>query len=75
MSPAMKHLITYCSLSLALAIATTSCAHRQLSSKHAVEIAATAAVVAGIVVLAANAQCANCNIGIEPAAAAALPPR
>jgi hypothetical protein len=70
----MRYLIAYCTLSLALAIALTSCAHRQLTKGHVAEVAATAAVIAGIVVLAANAQCANCNIGIEPAVAA-LPPR
>ena len=70
----MKYLITYCTLSLAFAIALTSCAHRQLTKGHVTEIAATAAVIAGIVVLAANQQCGNCNIGgVEQPAA--LPPR
>ena len=71
----MRCLLAYCTLSLALAIGTTSCAHQQLSKKHAAEVAATAAVIGGIVLLAATEQCGNCNIGIESPAATALPPR
>ena len=72
----MKRLVALVSLSLALAIGTTSCAHRQLTTRTVAETAATAAVIAGLVILAANASCANCNVGIEsPHAATALPPR
>jgi hypothetical protein len=70
----MKRLITLVSLSCALAIGTTSCAHQQLSKRHAVEIAGTAAVIAGMVILASQAQCGNCNAGIEDPHGA-LPPR
>ena len=70
----MKRLIAIVSLSLALAIGTTSCAHHQLTKSRAVQTAATAAVIAGMVVLATQAQCGNCNIGIEDPHSA-LPPR
>jgi hypothetical protein len=66
----MKRLIAIASLSTALAIGTTACAHKQLTKTHAVEVAATAAVIAGIVILSSQAQCGNCNIGgVEPALA------
>ena len=72
----MKCLISYCILSLTLAIATTSCAHGQVSKKTAIEVAGTAALIAGIVALAASQNCGNCNIGgTDTPAATALPPR
>jgi hypothetical protein len=72
----MKVLISYCILSLALAIGTTACAHSQVSKQTAIEVAGTAALIAGIVALAATQNCGNCNIGgTETAAATALPPR
>lgn len=71
----MKRFIALVTLSTALAIGTTSCAHHQLTKGRAAEAVATAAVIAGIVVLAAQANCANCNIGIEDPNTAALPPR
>lgn len=72
----MKRFITLVSLTTALAIGTTSCAHHQLTKTHAIEVAATAAVIAGIVVLSSQAQCGNCNIGgTDAPAATALPPR
>ena len=72
----MKCLISYCILSLTLAIGTTACAHRQITKQHAIEVAASAALITGIVVLAASQNCGNCNIGgVEAPAAAALPPR
>ena len=73
----MKRLIALVSLSTVLAIGTTSCAHQKLSKTTAVEVAATAAVIAGIVVLSSQAQCGNCNIGPggESPAATAIAPR
>lgn len=71
----MKRLIASVSLSLALAIGTTSCAHRQLTKRQVAETAATAALIAGLVILAANTSCANCNIGVENPAASAQPPQ
>ena len=50
----MKRFISLVSLSTALAIGTTSCAHHQLSKRRVAEGAATAAVIAGLVLLAAN---------------------
>jgi hypothetical protein len=69
----MKRFIVLVTLSLSLAIGTTSCAHQQLTKRHAVETAATAAVIAGMVLLASQAQCGNCNAGLDPHGA--LPPR
>jgi hypothetical protein len=71
----MKRFIALVSLSFALAIGTTSCAHQQFSKRHAVEVAGTAAVIAGMVLLASQAQCGNCNIGGETPTATALAPR
>jgi len=61
----MKRFITLVLLGTVLAIGTTSCAHHQLTKRRAVETVATAAVIAGMVVLAAQANCGNCNIGIQ----------
>ena len=70
----MKRFISLVSLSTALAIGTTSCAHHQLSKRRVAEGAATAAVIAGLVLLAANSNCGNCNVDLgEPSSA--LPPR
>lgn len=72
----MKRFITLVSLTTALAIGTTSCAHRQLSKTTAIEVAATAAVIAGIVIVSSQAQCGNCDVGgAGTPAATALPPR
>ena len=71
----MKRFISLVSLSCALAIGTTSCAHHQLSKARAIEVTAAAAVIAGMVILASQAQCGNCNIGGEPLGATALAPR
>jgi hypothetical protein len=71
----MKRLIAMVSISTALAIGTTSCAHQQLTNRRLAEGAATAAVIAGLVILAASTQCKSCNIGIDDPAGAALPPR
>ena len=74
----MKRFIALVSLSTALAVGTTACAHQQLSKRHAVETVATAAVIAGMVLLAAQANCGNCNIGIDDpntSARPAQPPR
>jgi hypothetical protein len=71
----MKRFVTAISLSTFLAIGMTSCAHQQLTKRHAVEGAATAAVIAGMIILAANANCGNCNIGIDNPAQSALPPQ
>jgi len=68
----MKRFVALVSLSTALAIGTTSCAYSQLTKRKAVEGAATAAVIASLVLLAANNNCSDCNIGAEHAA---LPPR
>jgi hypothetical protein len=71
----MKRLIAMVSLSTALAIGTTACAHQQLTNRRIAEGAATAAVIAGLVLLASQAQCGNCNIGVEDPAQTALPPQ
>jgi hypothetical protein len=71
----MTRFIALVSLSAALAIGTTSCAHQQLTKARAIEATAAAAVIAGMVILASQAQCGNCNIGGETPAATALPPR
>ncbi len=71
----MKRLIASVSLSLALAIGTTACAHQQLTKPRVAETAAAVAVIAGPFILAANANCANCNIAVENPAALPQPPR
>ena len=68
----MIRLISLVSLSTALAIATTSCAHHQITKQRVAEGAATAAVITGLVLLAANGNCGDCNIGDTQRAA--LPP-
>jgi hypothetical protein len=71
----MKRLIAMVSISTALAIGSTACAHQQLTKRRVAEATATAAVIAGIVILASQTQCGNCNIGVDNPAQAALPPR
>ena len=61
----MKRFIALISLSTALAIGTTSCAHSQLTKRRAAEGVATAAVIAGLVLLSAHANCGDCNIGTQ----------
>ena len=73
----MKTLIAYVTLSLAAAIGSTACAHQQLTNTHVAEAAATAAVIAGLVILSAHTCDARCDgamttTGPQPAA---LPPR
>ena len=58
----MKRFIALISLSTALAVGTTSCAHSHLTKRHAVESVAAAAVIAGMVMLAAQGNCGNCGI-------------
>ena len=60
----MKRLFALVSLSTALAIGTTSCAHHQLTKKQVSQGAATAAVIAGLVLIAATSQCSECNIDL-----------
>jgi len=71
----MKRFIAAVTFSTALAVGMTSCAHQQLSKARLAEGAATAAVIAGLVILAASTQCENCNIAIDGPQQAALPPR
>ncbi|HEX5060804.1 MAG TPA: hypothetical protein VFV99_15655 [Kofleriaceae bacterium] len=74
----MKRFIALILLSTALAVGTTACAHQQLTKLHAAETVATAAVIAGMVLLAAQAKCGDCNVGIEDpntSARPAQPPR
>ncbi|HEY5925507.1 MAG TPA: hypothetical protein VIV11_27670 [Kofleriaceae bacterium] len=71
----MKRFITFVSLSTALAIGATSCAHHKLTKRNVAEGAATAAVIAGLVLLAANSNCGNCSVDVGEPSAAALPPR
>ncbi|HEY5947218.1 MAG TPA: hypothetical protein VIV40_17060 [Kofleriaceae bacterium] len=71
----MKRFIASVCISTALAIGLTSCAHSQLTKQRAVQVAASAALITGMVVLAANARCGNCNIGVDSPQQAALPPR
>lgn len=65
----MKRLIAFAFVSLALAIGITGCAHDRMSSRpNARRAAIVASVVAGIVLLASQVNCANCNIGTDPTA-------
>jgi len=71
----MKSLVAVLTLSTALAIGTTACAHQQLTKHHATETAVSVAVVASLVMIAVAAQCETCNISATPNTTAALPPR
>ena len=71
----MKSLVAILSLSTALAIGSTACAHQQLAKSHAKETAASVAVIASIVIIAAVAQCESCTIAPAPNTTSALPPR
>ena len=67
----MKRLATIVSLTLALG---SGCAHQPMTKQHAVETAATIAVIAGLVLLASQVQCENCNVDLS-GPHAAIPPR
>jgi hypothetical protein len=73
----MKRLIALSSLSLALAIGSTACAHQQLSGSRAkdavIGTAVFAAVITAAVLLPCN-ECKNVDYGTG-AASHALPPR
>ena len=71
----MKSFIAAVTLSTALAIGMTSCAHSHLTKQRVAEGMATAAVITGLVLLAANQQCETCTTTIDGPAQAALPPR
>ena len=65
----MKRLLAFTILSVALAIGMTGCASGRLQQASVKQIAITAAVITGVVLMATTYECANCNIGIEPQAA------
>lgn len=64
----MKRLIAFALVSLALAIGITGCAHDRMSRPSARRAAIVASVVAGVLLLASQVNCANCNIGSDPTA-------
>ena len=71
----MKSLVAVLTLSTALAIGTTACAHQQLAKSHVKETAASVAVIASIVLIAVATQCDSCTISPAPSTTSALPPR
>lgn len=70
----MKSLVAALSLSTALAIGTTSCAHQHLAAKqHAKNAAIGAAVIATFMLVALTVPCESCNS--TTLSSSALPPR
>jgi hypothetical protein len=73
----MKRLLALTSLSLAIAIGSTACAHQHLSSNRTKEAVIGVGVFAAVIAAAALLPCAECkdaDYGIG-AARHALPPR
>ena len=61
----MKRLIAFALVSLALAIGITGCAHDRLSRPTARNAAIAAVMIGGVVLLASQYNCGDCNIGAD----------
>jgi hypothetical protein len=58
----MKRLIAFALVSLALAIGITGCAHERLNRPTVRNAAVVAAMIGGLVFLASQYNCGDCNI-------------
>lgn len=59
----MNRRITLMVLALVLSVMTTSCAGQRINQRSAAKGAATAALIVGVLIMASQYSCGDCNIG------------